>query len=94
MNEHTEWELLDAPPSDAGRQPRPRPRLQDVLKALLGPHWRWKTFGMAVLASMMLVLLVTLTGIALVLVAAGALLSIGAAKLRRWLARERRVVVR
>lgn len=92
MNEHTEWEVLDAPPSDAGRQARPR--LQDVLKALLGPHWRWKIFGMAVLASMMLVLLVTLTGIALVLVAAGALLSIGAAKLRRWLARERRAVVR
>lgn len=92
MNEHTDWELLDAPP--AGARPQPKPRLQDVLKALLGPHWRWKVFGAAVLASMALVLLLTVTGVALLLIAAGALLSIGAGKLRRWLRRERRVVVR
>lgn len=88
MTEKPEWELLDAPPQGA------RPKLRDILKALLGPHWRWKMFGAALVASLALTLMLMLAGVAVVLIVAGTLLSFGIGKLRRWLGRERRVVIR
>lgn len=88
MTEKTEWELVDAP------SPGTRPTLRDVLKALLGPHWRWKIAGAAVVASVALALLLTLTGVAALLLVAVAILSIGVGKLRHWLGRGRRAVRR
>lgn len=84
MTEKTEWELLDGPPSGE------RPTLRHVLKALLGRHWMWKIAGVAVVASLALVLLAMLAGVVIVLMAVGAILSIGIASLRRWLGRDQR----
>jgi hypothetical protein len=89
MNDKTEWELVDGPTT-----PGARPTLRDVLKAVLGRHWLWKTTGIAVVGGLILALLFTLTGVMLLLMVAGALLSMSIGKLRRWLGRDRRSVVR
>lgn len=87
MTEKTEWELVDG----AGPQARPTP--QALLKAQLGPHWRWKVAGFILLATLALAVAVTLAGVAIVLVAAAAVLGFGVGKLRRWLGRGRRSLV-
>lgn len=92
MNDKTEWEVVDSP-SD-GQSSSARPTLRDVLKAMLGQHWRWKIAGVAVVGGVMLALLLTLTGVVALLMIAGAILSISIAKLRQWLGRGRRSVVR
>lgn len=88
MTEKSEWELVDAP------LPGTRPTLREVLKALLGRHWGWKLLGMAIIASAVLALMVMLTGMAVLLVTAGAILSIGIGKVRQWLGRGQRSLMR
>lgn len=88
MTEKAEWELIDAP------LPGTRPTLREVLKALLGRYWGWKLLGTAILASVVLALMVMLTGMAVLLVTAGAVLSIGIGKLRQWLGRSQRSIMR
>lgn len=88
MTEKAEWELVDAP------LPGARPTLREVLKALLGRHWGWKLLGTAIIASLVLALMVMLTGMAVLLVTAGAVLSIGIGKLRQWLGRSQRSLMR
>ncbi|WP_019143401.1 hypothetical protein [Noviherbaspirillum massiliense] len=83
MIEKTEWEVVDAP------SPGARPTLRQLLQGVLGPHWYWKLAGMAVVASLALVLFATITGVILVLAATGALLSFGIGKFRQWMAHGR-----
>jgi uncharacterized membrane protein HdeD (DUF308 family) len=79
MNDKTEWEVVEAD------QPDPRRTPADMLKAMLGPWWRWKIGAAVVLASLALLFFVALAGVVVVAVLAFALLSVGIAKLRRWL---------
>ncbi|HJV76238.1 MAG TPA: hypothetical protein VJ654_18605 [Noviherbaspirillum sp.] len=88
MTEKAEWELVDAP------LPGTRPTLREVLRALLGRHWGWKLFGAAIIASLALTLMLMLTGMAVLLVTATALLSLGIGKLRQWLGRRQRSIMR
>ena len=88
MTEKAEWELVDAP------LPGARPTLREVLKALLGRHWGWKLLGTAIIASLVLALMVMLTGMAVLLVTVGAVLSIGIGKLRQLLGRSQRSLMR
>lgn len=91
MTEKTDWELVDGPSSTAQA-----PTLRDMLRALLGRNWRWKIAGIGIVASLVLVLVVTLAitaaGVAFILLATGAVLSLGIAKLRRWLGRGQRAL--
>jgi len=89
MNEKSEWELVDD-----GTAPGARPGLRDVLKAMLGHHWRWKVAGIAVVGTVLLLLLLTLTGVFALLMIAGAILSISISKLRQWLGRGDRTLMR
>ena len=100
MTEKTEWELVDEASLGAGadagttaRQAAPL-SLRDMMKALLGRYWGWKLLGAAIAASVVITLLVMLTGVAVVLITAGALLSLGIGKLRQWLGRDERSVMR
>lgn len=79
MTEKTEWEVVD-------EQPRgERPRARDFMKALLGPRWRWKVAGGAIVSGIVLVTVAALTTMFALLLAAGAVVSIAVAKMRRWL---------
>lgn len=89
MNQKTEWELVED-----GTAPGPRPALRDVLKAMLGRHWGWKVAGMATVATVLLALLLTVTGVVALLMIAGAVLSIGIGKVRQWLGRGNRSLMR
>jgi hypothetical protein len=93
MTQKTDWELLDT----TARHTRPA-SLPDMLKTLLGRHWRWKLAGIALVAGLALTLVivfaVTLAGIAVLVLGATALFSLAVARLRRWLGREQRALVR
>ncbi len=98
MTEKTEWELIDETSFGTGegagmRQAAPL-TLRDMMKALLGRYWGWKLLGAAIVASVVITLMVMLTGVAVVLVTACALLSLGIGKLRQWLGRSERSVMR
>jgi hypothetical protein len=80
MTERVEWEVVDNAPS-----PGKRPTIQQLMKTLLGPWWRWKIAGTATVAALVVVFFATLTGIFLLLMAAVGIMSIGISKFRQWL---------
>jgi hypothetical protein len=82
MTERVEWEVVDDAPS-----PGKRPTIQQLMKTLLGPWWRWKIAGTATVAALAVVLFATLSGIILLLMAAVGIMSIGIARFKRWLRR-------
>jgi hypothetical protein len=56
-----------------------------VLEALLGPHWRWKAAGLAILATGLVVFFLTIvSALALIVVSAG-LLSLAIGKVIYWM---------
>lgn len=63
------------------------PNMQQSMKTLLGPWWRWKLAGAAVALTVVLVLVATLAGAMLLVVTVAAMASFGIAKLRQWLRR-------
>lgn len=81
MTERVEWEVVDAP------APGKRPTMQQLMKTLLGPWWRWKIAGAATVAAVVVVFFATLTGIILLLMVAIGIMSVGIGKFRRWLRR-------
>jgi uncharacterized membrane protein HdeD (DUF308 family) len=83
MIERTEWEIVDSAPAQAHQTPH-------MLKALLGPHWRWKAAGLAVLATGILVFLLTIVSALAVIVVTGGLLSLTIGKVMHWM-RDRQV---
>jgi hypothetical protein len=84
MSDKIEWEVVDAPmPEGPSPQAQARPALKQLLQALLGRWWRWKLFGIAVAASLLLAVLVSLAGIALLVVSVVALLSFAIGKFRQ-----------
>jgi len=86
MSGKMEWEVVDAPVPEA-QLPHARPTLRQLMQALLGRWWRWKLIGAAVVASLALALLVSLAGIAMLVVSVAALLSIAIGKFRQSLRR-------
>jgi hypothetical protein len=92
MTEKTEWELVDAPASESAEaQQRQKQAQQQTLwrsmQALLGPWWRWKLAGTAILAAATLAFFITVTGVAIVLLSAAALVALGVNKVRQVLRR-------
>lgn len=83
MTEKTEWEIVDVEP-----HPQTRPGMQQMLRASLGRWWRWKLAGGLIVASALLVLVVMLTGVALLAFATIAIGAICIGKLKRWLRHE------
>ncbi|HJV86860.1 MAG TPA: hypothetical protein VJ698_15450 [Noviherbaspirillum sp.] len=57
MTEKAEWEVVDH------ERVASRPNVADVMRALLGPWWRWKLAASAVVTCIALTLIVTLSGI-------------------------------
>lgn len=57
MNRQNEWEVVDSSPHQR------RPRVGDLLQVLLGPHWRWKIAGFAILATAAITLGVLIAGV-------------------------------
>jgi hypothetical protein len=86
MPEKTEWEVIDdGAQSDA--RPNMQPTPQQLLRAMLGPYWRWKIAGFFILAGVVLALLIAFVGaVALTMAAAGFVL-FATATIRRWLHR-------
>lgn len=79
MIERPEWELVDPAPAQEAHRPL------HVLEALLGPHWRWKAAGLAVLATGLVVFFLTIvSALALIVVSAG-LLSLAIGKVMYWM---------
>lgn len=94
MTEKTEWEIVDAPASSSsssasssGASEAQRQSLWRTMQVLLGPWWRWKIAGTAILAVLTLVFFITLTGMAIVVLAAGGAIALGVSKVRQWLGR-------
>lgn len=81
MTEKTEWEVVDAdaPPQDT------RQTLQQLMKNMLGPWWRWKVAGVVIAAGAALMFFLTVTAIFILGVMAAAIISIGIGKVRQWL---------
>jgi hypothetical protein len=86
MSEKMEWEVVDAPMPEAPL-PNGRPTFKLLMQALLGRWWRWKLLGIALAASLLLAVLVSLAGIALLVVSSVALLSFAIGKFRQSLRR-------
>ncbi len=86
MTEKTEWEVVDEVRDKARTEPRQT--IQDLMKTLLGPWWRWKLAGTATVAGLAIVFFATLTGMIALLLSAAAIVSIGIGKLRQWWRRD------
>lgn len=94
MQEKTEWELVDDTgsasksqwhsQSGAPGQAGPAPGLKQLLRAMMGPWWRWKVFGAALFAAIAVVMVAMLTGVFALVAAAGAIVALGIGKLRQW----------
>jgi hypothetical protein len=78
MTEKTEWEVVDGPPQDR------RPNLQQLMKNLLGPWWRWKIAGLLVVAGVTLIFFLTFAAVFVLGVMAVAIMAIVAGKIRQW----------
>jgi hypothetical protein len=83
MTEKTEWEVVDG---DAPRQDQ-RQTLQQLMKNLLGPWWRWKVAGLVTVASMALILLLTVAAVFVLGFMAVAIASLCILKVRQWMHR-------
>lgn len=78
MNDKTEWEVLDRP--GHGR----KLRAGDLLRAVLGPNWRWKLAGIAVAAAALLTVGVLVAGVFFVGLVVVAMALLIALQLRHW----------
>jgi hypothetical protein len=83
MIERPEWELVDPAPAQAHKP-------SHALEALLGPHWRWKVAGLAVLATGLVVFFLTIVSALALIVVSGGLLSLAIGKVMYWM-RDKRV---
>jgi hypothetical protein len=79
MSNKVEWELVDAPASRSSQS------ATHFLKALLGPWWKWKVGGAAIVTGAVLLLLATVAGIVILGLLAVALLSLAVHHVRAWL---------
>jgi hypothetical protein len=94
MTEETKWEIVDdsAPQGGNGNGNGNGPAPQglnagNLLRAMLGPWWRWKVAVFAVTAAVLLTLLALFAGVIFLAAAAGVILSLVVAKFRKLLRR-------
>jgi hypothetical protein len=83
MTEKTEWEIVDG---DVPPQDRPQ-TLQQLMKNLLGPWWRWKVAGLATVAGVAMVFFLTVTAVFVLGLMAVAIVALCVAKVRQWMRR-------
>ncbi|MES2535551.1 MAG: hypothetical protein V4632_06720 [Pseudomonadota bacterium] len=79
MPEKTEWEIVDGP------APGARPTLRQLLLTVLGPWWRWKLAGIAVVAITVLVFFATVVGVFMLVLSAAAILALVVRKVTQWM---------
>lgn len=87
MNDKVEWEVVDgeSPGATGGNRPPPRPPTpQELLRAALGPWWRWKLAGGFILGAVALVFVAAMAGVVVVTAIAFALLMFAVARVRSW----------
>jgi|GEM_PF-3230665 len=82
MIEKTEWEIVDAPEATTRQSAR------HTMEAMLGRRWKWKLTGATVFGLITVALIATLTGLMVLAVTLGTLLSFGVRKLKQLLRRE------
>ncbi len=88
MTEKTEWEVVDD-----GGQPNEsdssnvRPTTQQLLRAMLGPYWRWKLAGFFILTAITLAILAAFVGVIVLILSAAAIVLFATSRIRRWLQR-------
>lgn len=86
MPEKTEWEIVDTP-SEETRQSSPPPTPQQMMQNMLGKWWRWKIAGFIFAAGLALVFFLTVTSVAILVLVAAGIVSIGVGRVRQWLRR-------
>lgn len=90
MTEKTEWEVVD---NDAPRQER-RQTLQQLMKNLLGPWWRWKVAGLATVAGVAMMFFLTVAAVFILGLMVMGIVALCATKLRQWMRRRSGFAVR
>lgn len=94
MTDKVEWEVVDSEPdgnarshsyADFNEPPQRPPTPKEILKASLGPWWRWKLAGIVVVGAIVLMLIAAVAGVLVVTAIAFALLSILIMRVRSWL---------
>ncbi len=90
MTENTEWEVVDndAPPQDR------RQTLQQLIKNILGPWWRWKIAGLVAIAGVAMVFFLTVAAVFVLGLMAVLIVSLCIAKVRQWMRRRSGTAVR
>lgn len=84
MIEKPEWEVIDDGPQ-SNTQPNSRPTAPELLRAMLGPYWRWKIAGFLILAATILTILAVFVGAIVLVLFATAVVLFVTTKIRRWL---------
>lgn len=84
MSEKVEWEVVDTEGAQPNG-PRPPRSPDELLKAMLGPWWRWKVGAVTVVAGLALLFFAALAGVVVLTVIAFAMLALAFARLRSWL---------
>lgn len=88
--EQAEWEVVDT----VGPQAPPQATRASIMRAMLGPWWRWKIAGTIVVMCMILALVFALAGVFFVVGLAVVLVSLVVAKVRQMLRQGGRSVTR
>ena len=79
--EQTEWEVVEG----VAQQAPPRASRAAMMRALLGPWWRWKIAGMVTVGCIILALVAALASVFFVVGVAVVLVSLVVAKIRQML---------
>lgn len=88
--EQAEWEVVDT----IGPQAPPKATRAAVMRAMLGPWWRWKMAAVALLLCAVLALVFAMAGVLFVVGLAVVLVSLIVAKVRQLLRHNGRSVTR
>jgi len=81
MSDQTEWELVDT--TEPRAQAQPGASRSALLRAMLGPWWRWKIAVTVLVACLALALVAALAGVLFVVGAGVVLVSLVVAKVRQ-----------
>lgn len=83
MSDQTEWEIVDN--AEPRAQARPDASRSAMLRAMLGPWWRWKVAATLLVACLALALVAALAGVFFVVGVGVVLVSLVVAKVRQLL---------
>lgn len=80
MVEKTDWEVVDVPAAA-----RTQSTAHHLIRSVLGPWWRWKMAGFAIIAVAAVAVVIALAGVLAVMIVAGVALSVAVRQIRLWL---------